>query len=146
MFERFTEKSRTLMGYAQDEARRMGHNFVGTEQILLGMLAEGNNEAATALADITVHLDPARHEVEQIIGLGSGFTDTEIPLTPRTKRVLELALAEADKKGDEGIEPKHLLLGIMFEGDGVAAAVVRKLANPSNDIIQSFYKSFDSLD
>ena len=144
MFERFTKKSSLIIACAQDEARRMGHNFVGTEQILLGMLADGNNAAASALADIAISLEAARNEVEQIIGLGSEFTDVEVPFTPRAKRVLELALAEADKEGDENLQPKHLLLGIMFEGDGVAAAVIRKLAHPSDDIVQGFYNSFDA--
>ena len=99
--------------------------------------------AARALADISVNLEDARNEVEQIIGLGSGFTDTQIPFTPRTKRVLELAFEEAKRLGDESIEPKHLLLGIMLEGEGVAALVIRKLASSSDDIIQSFYRSFN---
>ena len=142
MFERFTDKSRTIMERAQDEARRLGRNFVGTEQILLGMLVEGNNKAAVAMADVTITLEDARNEVEQIIGRGSGFMQPQIPVTPRAKRVMELAFEEAKQKGDESIEPKHLLLGIMLEGDGVAAAVIRKLAHPSNDIIQRFYESF----
>lgn len=143
MLERFTKKSRAIIVQAQHEARRMGHNFVGTEQILLGMMAESENQAASALSDIAINLDDARHEVEKIIGLGSGFIDADIPFTPRAKRVFELALHEADQLGDESIEPKHLLIGIMREGDGVAAAVVRKLASSTNDIIQDFYRSFD---
>ncbi|MBE9065201.1 hypothetical protein IQ260_00860 [Leptolyngbya cf. ectocarpi LEGE 11479] len=143
MFERFTDKARTIIVQAQQEARKMGHNFVGTEQILLGMMAEGENQAASALSDMAINLDDARHEVEQIIGLGSGFVDEDIPFTPRAKRVFELALDEADKLDSESIEPKHLLIGIMREGDGVAAAVVRKLASSTEDIIENFYRSFE---
>lgn len=142
MFERFAEKSRAIIVQAQHEARKMGHNFVGTEQLLLGMMAEGENQAASALSDIAINLDEARHAVEQVIGHGSGFVDDDIPFTPRAKRVFELAFNEADKLGDESIEPKHLLIGIMREGDGVAAAVVRKLAHSKDDIIQNFYRSF----
>ena len=131
------------MVQAQHEARNMGHNFVGTEQILLGMLSEGDNEAASVLSDMTIKLEDAREEVQQIIGLGTGFTEPEIPYTPRAKRVLELSFEEANKFSDENIEPKHLLLGIMLEGEGVAAVVVRKLAADSNDIIQSLYTSFE---
>lgn len=143
MFERFTEKSHAIIVQAQHEARKMGHNFVGTEQLLLGMMAEGENQAASALSDIAINLDDTRHEVERIIGLGSGYVDADIPFTPRAKRVFELAFNEADQLGDENIEPKHLLIGIMREGDGVAAAVVRKLATSTDDIIQNFYCSFD---
>lgn len=143
MFERFTDKARAIIIQAQHEARKMGHNFVGTEQILLGMMAEGENQAARALSDMAIKLDDARHEVEQVIGLGSGFVDEDIPFTPRAKRVFDLAFDEADKLGNESIEPKHLLIGIMREGDGVAAAVVRKLANSADDIIENFYRSFD---
>ncbi|MEM7064940.1 MAG: Clp protease N-terminal domain-containing protein [Cyanobacteria bacterium P01_B01_bin.77] len=144
MFERFAEKSHAIIVQAQHEARKMGHNFVGTEQLLLGMMAEGENQAASALSDIAINLDDTRREVEKIIGLGSGFVDADIPFTPRAKRVFELAFYEADKLGDESIEPKHLLIGIMREGDGVAAAVIRKLATPAGDILQGFYRSFDS--
>ncbi|MEM9907807.1 MAG: Clp protease N-terminal domain-containing protein [Cyanobacteria bacterium P01_D01_bin.44] len=143
MLERFTEKSQAVMVQAQDEARSLGHNFVGTEQILLGIMADGENEAASALSNLAVNLEDARQAVKQIIGLGSGFTDAQIPFTPRVKRVLDLALEEAKKLGDENIEPKHLLLGIMREGAGVAAVVVKKLATPSDDIIQSLYQSFE---
>ncbi|NEP61647.1 MAG: hypothetical protein F6K31_32630 [Symploca sp. SIO2G7] len=142
MFERFTEKSRAIMVQAQQESRNMGHNFVGTEQILLGILSEGNNEAASALLDMTIQLQDARKEVQQIIGLGSGFTDAEIPFTPRAMRVLELSFEEAKKFNDENIEPKHLLLGILLEGDGVAAVVVRKLAAFPDTILQDLYASF----
>ena len=144
MFERFTEKSRAIVVQAQDEARRMGHNFVGTEQILLGMLADGDNAAANILVDQSINLETARQEVENIIGLGAGSTDVEIPFTPRSKYVFELGLEEAEKLEHEYIEPKHLLLGIMLENEGVAAAVIRKLADSSDTITQCLYQQLSA--
>ena len=146
MFEGFTQKSRAILIQAQSEARKMGHNFVGTEQILLGMLADGDNEAASILSEKSMNLNTARQEVEQIIGLGSGFTDVEIPFTPRTKRVFEIGFKEAEKLGHEHIEPNHLLLGIMLENEGVAAAVIRKLANSSDNIVEDIYGQFSETD
>mgnify|MGYP001803622909 FL=1 len=95
MFERFTEKAIIVIMLAQEEARRLGHNFVGTEQILLGLLCEGTGIAARVLKSMSVTLKDARTEVEKIIGRGSGFVAVEIPFTPRAKRVLEMALDEA---------------------------------------------------
>ncbi|ESA38355.1 atp-dependent clp protease atp-binding subunit clpa-like protein [Leptolyngbya sp. Heron Island J] len=146
MFERFTEKSRAIIVQAQDEARRMGHNFVGTEQILLGMLADSENAAANVLSEQAITLEDARYEVEQIIGLGTGFTDTQIPFTPRAKRVLEIGFAEAKKLGDEHIEPNHILLGIILENEGVAAVVVKKLANSSDGLVESIYSQLSESD
>ncbi|EKV02701.1 ClpA/ClpB family protein [Leptolyngbya sp. PCC 7375] len=146
MFERFTEKSRAIIVQAQDEARRMGHNFVGTEQILLGMLADSDNAAANVLSERAITLEDARQEVEQIIGLGTGFTDTQIPFTPRAKRVLEIGFEEAKKLGDEHIEPNHLLLGIILEDGGVAALVVKKLTNASDGLVESIYRQLSGPD
>ncbi|MED5321005.1 MAG: Clp protease N-terminal domain-containing protein, partial [Cyanobacteriota bacterium] len=95
MFERFTEKAIKVIMLAQEEARRLGHNFVGTEQILLGLIGEGTGVAAKVLKSMGVNLKDARVEVEKIIGRGSGFVAVEIPFTPRAKRVLELSLEEA---------------------------------------------------
>jgi len=95
MFERFTEKAIKVIMLAQEEARRLGHNFVGTEQILLGLIGEGTGVAAKVLKSMGVNLKDARIEVEKIIGRGSGFVAVEIPFTPRAKRVLELSLEEA---------------------------------------------------
>lgn len=142
MFERFTEKSRAIIMRSQDEARIMGHNFVGTEQILLGMLADGDNEAAYILSERAISLETARQEVEQIIGLGSGFVAEEIPFTPRAKRVLEIGLEQSKKLGHQHIEPNHLLLGILIENEGVAAAVVRQLADPLDGIVDTIYSQF----
>ncbi|VAI46043.1 unnamed protein product [Triticum turgidum subsp. durum] len=95
MFERFTEKAIKVIMLAQEEARRLGHNFVGTEQILLGLIGEGTGIAAKVLKSMGINLKDARVEVEKIIGRGSGFVAVEIPFTPRAKRVLELSLEEA---------------------------------------------------
>ena len=142
MFERFTEKSRTIIARAQDETRRMGHNFVGTEQILLGMLVNNDNEAANLLVERALNLEDARQEVEQIIGFGSGFIAQDIPFTPRAKRVLEIAFTKSQKLGHEKIEPNHLLLGMVLEDSGVAARVIKKLANPSDGIVYRIYEYF----
>ena len=99
MFERFTEKAIKVIMLAQEEARRLGHNFVGTEQILLGLIGEGTGVAAKVLKSMGVNLKDARIEVEKIIGRGSGFVAVEIPFTPRAKRVLELSLEEARQLG-----------------------------------------------
>jgi ATP-dependent Clp protease ATP-binding subunit ClpA len=99
MFERFTEKAIKVIMLAQEEARRLGHNFVGTEQILLGLIGEGTGIAAKVLKSMGISLKDARLEVEKIIGRGSGFVAVEIPFTPRAKRVLELSLEEARQLG-----------------------------------------------
>ena len=118
---------------SQEEARRLGHNFVGTEQILLGLIGEGTGIAAKVLKSMGVNLKDARVEVEKIIGRGSGFVAVEIPFTPRAKRVLELSLEEARQLGHNYIGSEHLLLGLLREGEGVAARVLENLgADPSN--------------
>eukprot|EP00270_Netrium_digitus_P010085 TRINITY_DN309_c0_g1_i3.p1 TRINITY_DN309_c0_g1~~TRINITY_DN309_c0_g1_i3.p1 ORF type:complete len:877 (-),score=344.13 TRINITY_DN309_c0_g1_i3:201-2711(-) len=133
MFERFTEKAIKVIMLAQEEARRLGHNFVGTEQILLGLIGEGTGIAAKVLKSMGVNLKEARVEVEKIIGRGSGFVAVEIPFTPRAKRVLELSLEEARQLGHNYIGTEHLLLGLMREGEGVAARVLENLgADPGN--------------
>ncbi|KAG6686098.1 hypothetical protein I3843_11G001200 [Carya illinoinensis] len=133
MFERFTEKAIKVIMLAQEEARRLGHNFVGTEQILLGLIGEGTGIAAKVLKSMGINLKDARVEVEKIIGRGSGFVAVEIPFTPRAKRVLELSLEEARQLGHNYIGSEHLLLGLLREGEGVAARVLENLgADPSN--------------
>ncbi|KGG05896.1 ATP-dependent Clp protease [Prochlorococcus marinus str. MIT 9321] len=113
---------------AQEEARRLGHNFVGTEQILLGLIGEGTGVAAKVLKSLGVNLKDSRIEVEKIIGRGSGFVAVEIPFTPRAKRVLELSLEEARQLGHNYIGTEHLLLGLIREGEGVAARVLENLS------------------
>jgi len=127
MFERFTEKAIKVIMLAQEEARRLGHNFVGTEQILLGLIGEGTGIAAKTLKGMGVNLKEARTEVEKIIGRGSGFVAVEIPFTPRAKRVLELSWDEARQLGHNYIGTEHLLLGLIREGEGVAARVLENL-------------------
>jgi ATP-dependent Clp protease ATP-binding subunit ClpC len=128
MFERFTEKAIKVIMLAQEEARRLGHNFVGTEQILLGLIGEGTGIGPKVLKSMGVNLKDARVEVEKIIGRGSGFVAVEIPFTPRAKRVLELSLEEARQLGHNYIGTEHLLLGLIREGEGVAARVLENLS------------------
>ncbi|KGF96468.1 ATP-dependent Clp protease [Prochlorococcus marinus str. MIT 9302] len=128
MFERFTEKAIKVIMLAQEEARRLGHNFVGTEQILLGLIGEGTGVAAKVLKSLGINLKDSRIEVEKIIGRGSGFVAVEIPFTPRAKRVLELSLEEARQLGHNYIGTEHLLLGLIREGEGVAARVLENLS------------------
>ncbi|KAJ9559559.1 hypothetical protein OSB04_004719 [Centaurea solstitialis] len=142
MFERFTEKAIKVIMLAQEEARRLGHNFVGTEQILLGLVGEGTGIAAKVLKSMGINLKDARVEVEKIIGRGSGFVAVEIPFTPRAKRVLELSLEEARQLGHNYIGSEHLLLGLLREGEGVAARVLENLgADPNNIRTQASYNT-----
>jgi ATP-dependent Clp protease ATP-binding subunit ClpC len=127
MFERFTEKAIKVVMLAQEEARRLGHNFVGTEQILLGLIGESTGIAAKVLKSMGVTLKDARVEVEKVIGRGSGFVAVEIPFTPRAKRVLELSLEEARQLGHNYIGTEHILLGLLREGEGVASRVLETL-------------------
>ncbi|KAK6928588.1 Clp ATPase, C-terminal, partial [Dillenia turbinata] len=134
MFERFTEKAIKVIMLAQEEARRLGHNFVGTEQILLGLIGEGTGIAAKVLKSMGINLKDARVEVEKIIGRGSGFVAVEIPFTPRAKRVLELSLEEARQLGHNYIGSEHLLLGLLREGEGVAARVIRMVGESTEAV------------
>ena len=134
MFERFTEKAIKVIMLAQEEARKLGHNFVGTEQVLLGLIGEGTGTAAKALKAMGVNLKDARIEVEKIIGRGSGFIAVEIPFTPRAKRVLEFSWDEARQLGHNYIGTEHILLGLIREGDGVAARVLENLGVDLNKV------------
>ena len=127
MFERFTEKAIRVIMLAQEESRRLGHNFVGTEQLLLGLIAEGTGIASKTLKSMGVNIKEARDEVEKIIGRGCGFVAVEIPFTPRAKKVLELSWDEARQLGHNYIGTEHLLLGLIREGEGVAAKVLENL-------------------
>tara|TARA_B100000768_G_scaffold130709_1_gene121371 strand:+ start:9565 stop:12138 length:2574 start_codon:yes stop_codon:yes gene_type:complete len=127
MFERFTEKAIKVVMLAQEESRRLGHNFVGTEQILLGLIGEGAGVATKVLKSMGVNLKDARIEVERIIGRGSGFVAVEIPFTPRAKRVLEMAIEEARDLGHSYIGTEHILLALLEEEDGVATRVLENL-------------------
>ncbi|MDO5437145.1 MAG: ATP-dependent Clp protease ATP-binding subunit [bacterium] len=127
MFERFTEKSIKVIMLAQEEARRLGHNFVGTEQVLLGLIGEGTGVAAKTLKSMGVTIKDAREQVEKIIGRGSGFVAVEIPFTPRAKKVLELSWDEARQLGHNYIGTEHLLLGLIREGEGIGTKVLENL-------------------
>jgi ATP-dependent Clp protease ATP-binding subunit ClpA len=126
MFERFTERARKVMVLAQEEARRFYHNYVGTEHILLGLVREGEGVAAQALTSLGVTLERVREQVESIVGYGEG-TGEQIPFTPRSKKVLELGLRQAMRLGHNYIGTEHLLLGLVREGEGVAARVLSNL-------------------
>ena len=125
-FERFTQKAIQAIFLAQDESRRLGHEYVGTEQILLGLVSEGTGIAAQVLSTAGVNLEIARIEVEKIIGHGRG-TPADIPFTPRAKRSLELSLEESQQLGHNYIGTEHLLLGILHERDGLGARVLQIL-------------------
>jgi ATP-dependent Clp protease ATP-binding subunit ClpC len=134
MFERFTDTAIKVIKLAQEEARRLGHNFLGTEQILLGLIGEGSGVAAKVLHSLGVTLKEAREEIEKIIGRGSGFVAVEIPFTPRSKRVLELSLEESRTLGRDYIGTEHLLLGLIRDGEGVAARVLLNLGVDSTEV------------
>ncbi|MGF1489178.1 MAG: Clp protease N-terminal domain-containing protein, partial [Prochloraceae cyanobacterium] len=121
MFERFTEKSIKVIMLAQEESRRLGHNFVGTEQLLLGLIGQGTGIAAKVLKSFDLNLKNTRVEVEKIIGRGEGNFAIEVPFTPRAKTVLNLTLAAARELGHNYLGTEHLLLAKIREGGGVAA-------------------------
>jgi ATP-dependent Clp protease ATP-binding subunit ClpC len=127
MFDQFTDKAIKAIMLSQEEARRLGHNFVGTEQILLGLIGEGTGVAAKVLTQMGVTLQDARKQVEKIIGRGTGFVPSEIPFTPKVKRVFEQSFEEARQLGHNYIGPEHLLLGLIREGEGVAAKVLENM-------------------
>ncbi|MBD2386576.1 ATP-dependent Clp protease ATP-binding subunit [Cylindrospermum sp. FACHB-282] len=127
MFEHFTSEAIRVIMLAQEEARRLGHNFVGTEQILLGLMGEGTGVAAKVLTELGVTLKDARREVEKIIGRGSGFVPPEIPFTPKVKSLFEQSFRESHGLGHNYINTEHLLLGLTEAGEGVAAKVLQNL-------------------
>jgi ATP-dependent Clp protease ATP-binding subunit ClpC len=127
MFERFTERARRVVVLAQEESRLLSHNYIGTEHLLLGLLAEREGVAARALESLNVTLDAAREQVEEIIGPGQQQPHGHIPFTPRAKKILELSLREALTMGSEVIDTQHLLLGLVDEGDGVGAQILRRV-------------------
>jgi ATP-dependent Clp protease ATP-binding subunit ClpA len=136
MFERFTERARRVVVLAQEEARMLNHNYIGTEHILLGMIHEGEGVAAKALESLGISLEAVRAQVEEIIGQGQQAPSGHIPFTPRAKRVLELSLREAKELGHNYIGTEHILLGLIREGSGVAAQVLVKLGADLNGVRQ----------
>jgi ATP-dependent Clp protease ATP-binding subunit ClpC len=127
MFERYTEKAIKVIMLSQEESRRLGHNFVGTEQILLGSIGQGTGIAAKVLRSMGVNLKDARIEVEKIVGRGLGYVSLEIPFTPGAKRVLEFAQAESKELGHNYIGTEHLLLGLIVETENKAVRVLETL-------------------
>ena len=127
MFERFTDRARRVVVLAQEEARLLNHNYIGTEHILLGLIHEGEGVAAKGLESLGINLEAVRHQVVEIIGQGSQAPSGHIPFTPRAKKVLELSLREALQLGHNYIGTEHILLGLIREGEGVAAQVLQKL-------------------
>jgi hypothetical protein len=127
MFERFTDRGRRVIVLAQEEARLLNHNYIGTEHLLLGLTHEEEGVAARALTELGISLEAVRAQVEEIIGQGQSAPTGHIPFTPRAKKVLELSLREALQLGHNYIGTEHILLGLIREGEGVAAQVLVKL-------------------
>ena len=127
MFERFTDRARRVVVLAQEEARMLNHNYIGTEHILLGLIHEGEGVAAKALESLGIALEGVRQQVEEIIGQGQQAPSGHIPFTPRAKPELELSLREARQLGHTDLGTEHLLLGLLREGEGVAAQGLVKL-------------------
>src|SRR6188474_2717851 len=137
MFERFTDRARRVVVLAQEEARMLNHNYIGTEHILLALIHEGEGVAAKALESLNISLEAVRQQVEEIIGQGQAAPTGHIPFTPRAKKVLELSLREALQLGHNYIGTEHILLGLIREGEGVAAQVLQKLGADLNRVRQT---------
>ena len=132
MFERFTEPGIKVVVTAQEEARKIGNNFVGTEQILLGLIAETSGIGGRVLRKYGVTLRLAREEIKRLVGRGSGFVAVEIPFTPRARRVLENAIEESKSLGFPYVGPEHILLGVLMEDSGIAITALRKILREVN--------------
>src|SRR3989304_3711691 len=127
MFERFTEKARRIVVYAQEEARMLNQNYIGTEHLLLGLIREEEGIAARAIKNLNINLEDVRTQIEDIIGRGTSTPSAHIPFTPRAKKVLELSLRESLQLGHNYIGTEHILLGLIREGEGIAARVLINL-------------------
>ncbi len=132
MFERFTDRARRVVVLAQEEARELNHNYIGTEHILLGLIHEGQGVAARALESLGISLEAVRQQVEETVGRGQDQPSGHIPFTPRAKKVLELSLRESQQLGHHYIGTEHLLLGLIREGEGAAAKVLARLGADLN--------------
>jgi ATP-dependent Clp protease ATP-binding subunit ClpA len=143
VFEKFTEKGIKVIMLAQEESKRLGHNFVGTEHILIGLIGEGAGIAAKALKSAGANLKNARIEEEKIIGRGSGYVPADIAFTPRAKRVLVYSLEESRQLNDKEVSTEHLLLGILKEGEGVAARILENLGIDSSKLKESILKEIE---
>jgi ATP-dependent Clp protease ATP-binding subunit ClpC len=134
VFEQFTERARQVVVLAQDEARSLKHNYIGTEHLLLGLLREQEGVAARVLDSLGVTLEETRAQVGRIVGHGDEVTTGQIPFTPRAKKVLELSLREALSLGHEWIGTEHVLLGIVREGSGVGARILEDAGTDAETI------------
>jgi ATP-dependent Clp protease ATP-binding subunit ClpA len=136
MFERFTDRARRVVVLAQEEARLLNHNYIGTEHLLLGLAHEGQGVAATALESLGISLEAVRAQVKEIIGQGQSTPTGQVPFTPRAKKVLELSLRESQQLGHNYIGTEHILLGLVREGEGVAAQVLVRLGGDLSRVRQ----------
>ncbi|WP_281356769.1 Clp protease N-terminal domain-containing protein, partial [Amycolatopsis anabasis] len=146
MFERFTDRSRRVVVLAQEEARALNHNSMGTEHLLLGLVHEGEGVAAKVLESLGVSLESVRREVEDLIGRGRKPAGGHMPFTPRAKKVLELSLREALQLGHKYIGTEHMLLGLVREGEGVAAQVLVKLGADLSRVRQQVLQSLSGYE
>jgi ATP-dependent Clp protease ATP-binding subunit ClpC len=136
MFERYTDRARRVVVLAQEEARMLNHNYIGTEHILLGLIHEGEGVAAKALQTLRISPEAVRQQVEEIVGRGQRAPSGHIPFTPRVSKVLELSQREAAQLGHNYIGTEHILLGLIREGEGVAAQVLVRLGADLNRVRQ----------
>jgi ATP-dependent Clp protease ATP-binding subunit ClpC len=144
MFERFTERARRVVVLAQEEARMLDHNYIGTEHILLGLIHEGDGVAARVIGSMGLTLEAARDQVEQMIGRGGAAPSGHIPFTPRAKKVLELSLREALELNKSYIGTEHILLGLIREGHGVGAQILERLGGPLPTVRETSIELADS--
>ena len=144
VFERFTDRARRVVVYAQEEARMLNHDYIGTEHILLGLIHEGEGVSALAFERLGISQSAARKRIEEIIGLGQQAPKGHIPFTPRAKKVLELALREALQLGHTYIGTEHILLGLIREGQGVAAQVLQQLGADFNRVRETVIELLSS--
>jgi hypothetical protein len=145
MLERFTDQARRVVVLAEEEARMLHHNWIGTEHLLLGVLREGDGVAARALESLGISLQPVRQQVEEIIGPVQQVPAEYIPFTPRSKKVLELSLRESLQLGHDRVGTGHILLGLIREGDGVAAQVLVRLGADLNQVRQQVIELVSDL-
>ncbi len=134
MFERFTDRARRVVVLAQEEARLLKHNYIGTEHVLLGLVSEGDGIAAQALQSLDIELQDIRDEIAKIIGVGQESPTGHIPFTPRAKKVLELSMREALQLGHNYIGTEHILMGLIREGAGVGSQVLAQLGAELNEV------------
>jgi ATP-dependent Clp protease ATP-binding subunit ClpC len=146
VFERFTERARQVVMLAQDEARRLRHNYIGTEHLLLGLIREEEGIAARTLAAHGITLDAAREWVSRTIGEGDEALPGDLPFTPRMKKILELSLSEAIALNHNYIGTEHLLIALLHEGEGAALHTMRDLGAPPDEVWASVYRALGAKD